>query len=54
MPFFNDKRKQLPKKLRMLFDKQYKLESELNKIKLEIEEIRKEYEDFFFQMDNFT
>ena len=54
MPFFNDKRKQLPKKLRMLFDKQFKLESELNKIKKEVEEIRKEYEDFFFQIDNFT
>ena len=50
--FFNDKRKQLPKKLRMLFDKQFKLESHLRKIKEEIEEMRIEYEEFFFKVKN--
>ena len=54
MPFFNDKRKQLPKKLRMLFDKQFKLESDLRKIKEEIEEMRIEYEEFFFKVKNWV
>ena len=48
--FFNDKRKQLPKKLKMLFDKQFKLEADLKKIKKEIEEMRIEYEEFFFKV----
>ena len=52
MPFFNDKRKQVPKKLRMLFDKQFKFESDLRKIKEEIEQMRIEYEEFFFKVKN--
>ena len=52
MPFFNDKRIQLPKKLRMLFDKQFKLETDLKKIKQEIEDMRIEYEEFFFKVKN--